>query len=340
MSFTCTVCKTEYKSYKSLWNHNNTFHSDLNIKISNKKIIGDYKCTKCGNTFTRKNNMVIHMNKQCKNKEVKNPINETQELKKQLIEMQKKIEILENNSKNNTAKNTNINQGTINNTTNNINNIIYINKIGTENLLELNDKETSEIFSKEISGVVSLIKYINFNERLPSNHNFCTKSLEGKYMLTYNTEESKIESTRKKYFYQELLSTAVTKMELLYMKHKNKFAKDKQVKIEDTINRLKEIKDRDFSDKILREIKNQLIQLSYNCRNTVLNTWVNHKTEGKVVEVEEEKEFTDKQLEEFENMFIEGDDINTSDSDSDSDILPKLKISELLKKHKVKEIIV
>jgi hypothetical protein len=150
-------------------------------------------------------------------------------------------------------------------------------------LLELNDKETTEIFSKEISGVVSLIKFINFNERLPSNHSFCTKSLEGKYLLTYNTEESKVESTRKKYFYQELLSTAVDKMELLFKACRNNFSKDKQTKIEGTIKRLKEIKDRDFSDKILKEIKNQLIQLSYNCRNTVLNTWDNNKIKGKQI---------------------------------------------------------
>jgi hypothetical protein len=153
--------------------------------------------------------------------------------------------------------------------------------------LELNDEETSEIFSKEISGVVSLIKYISciyrhFNERLPSNHSFCSSSLEGKYLLTFNSEEAKVESTRKKYFYQELLSTAVTKMELLYNKCKKKFSKDKQTRIEDTIARLKEIKERDFNDKILREIKNQLIQLSYNCRSTVLNTWDNNKLMAKI----------------------------------------------------------
>jgi hypothetical protein len=317
MDFSCSVCNKSYKSYQSVWNHKKRFHSEENDYIDNKK--RNFSCPNCNKKFTRKDSMSYHIKTSCAIKKTND--DKITKLEKQVAELQKLV--LENTN----TKNSNINNGTIN-------------KIGTENLLELNDKETSEIFSKEISGVVSLIKYINFNERLPSNHNFCTKSLEGKYMLTYNTEESKIESTRKKYFYQELLSTAVTKMELLYMKHKNKFAKDKQVKIEDTINRLKEIKDRDFSDKILREIKNQLIQLSYNCRNTVLNTWVNHKTEGKVVEEEKEQEFTDKQLEEFENMFIEGDDINTSDSDSDSDSPPKLKLDKLLNKKKPNEIVV
>ena len=323
MSFKCTICNKNYKSHQSLWNHNNKFH-DNNI-ISNKIIIGDYKCENCDKKFTRKNNMVNHMKKFCKNKQ---KINKTNELENKLLELEKKIMLLENK----TTNNNNINHGTINNTTNNI---IYINKIGTENLLELNDKETTEIFNKEISGVVSLIKFINFNERLPSNHSFCTKSLEGKYLLTYNPEESKVESTRKKYFYQELLSTAVDKMELLYKACKNKFVKEKQVKIEETIKRLKDIKERDFSDKILREIKNQLIQLSYNCRNTVLKTWDNHKLKTKLTE-DENKEFTDKEMEDFNDLFIEADS-EESDIESDTD-KPQLILSKgkMIIKNKMK----
>lgn len=195
--------------------------------------------------------------------------------------------------------------------------------ITLEEKRRFSSNETTEIFSKEISGIVSLIKFINFNERLPSNHSFCTKSLEGKYLLTYNTEESKIESIRKKYFYQELLSTAVDKMELLYKVCKNKFTKDKQSKIEDMIIRLKEIKERDFSDTILREIKNQLIQLSYNCRNTVLNTWDNNKIEGKKIE---DIDFTEKEFDElFIKTTIESYDINTLSSSEKPELIIKLK---------------
>jgi len=265
MSFNCSICNKEYKSYKSLWSHNKNIHPDLDIYISKKE--RNFSCKHCNKKFTRNDTLNYHIKNTCKNEQT----NEINELKKQVVELQKKI------SESKTTNN--INNGTINKT---VNNIIYINKIGTENYLELNDEETSEIFSKEISGVVSLIKYIScicrhFNERLPSNHSFCSSSLEGKYLLTFNSEEAKVESTRKKYFYQELLSSAVTKMELLYNKCKKKFSKDKQTRIEDTIVRLKDIKERDFNDKILREIKIQLIQLSYNCRNTVLNTWDNNK---------------------------------------------------------------
>ena len=109
-------------------------------------------------------------------------------------------------------------------------------------------------------------------------------------------------------------------MELLYKVCKNKFAKEKQTRINDTIQRLKEIKERDFSDTILREIKNQLIQLSYNCRNTVLHTWDNNKIEGK-------KDIIDK---EFDDLFIK---IESEQSESDSETSterPKLIIKSIL----------
>jgi len=343
MSYLCNICKKEYKSYKSLWNHNSFFHPGEKIIINrNDNKIREFACSKCNKKFTTKQSMLHHIENTCKNKEEikENTINEISELKKQVAELQKIV--LENKST------TNINNGTINNTNNTVNNIIYINKTGSENLLELNNVETTEIFSKEISGVVSLIKFINFNERLPSNHSFCTKSLEGKYMLTYNTEESKIESTRKKYFYQELLSSAVEKMDLLYKRCKHKFSKEKQIKIEETIKNLKDIKERDFSDTVLREIKNQLIQLSYNCRNTVLNTWENYKIEGKKKKVFKEdapQEYTENQLKEFENLFMEAEsdldfdqessdtsDSGKSESESDSEIKPKKLVINKLKK--------
>lgn len=137
-----------------------------------------------------------------------------------------------------------------------------------------------------------LIKSINFNERLPSNHSFCTKSLEGKYLLTYDTEESKIISTRKKYFYQEVLENSVNMMELLYKARKDKLSKDQQKNMLDTIERLKEIKEGTLCNKTLIELKNKLTEISCNNRKTVLKTWEDpkNKLEGcKKIETQEER---------------------------------------------------
>ena len=45
-------------------------------------------------------------------------------------------------------------------------------------------------------------------------------------------------------------------MEILYKSCKNNFSKEKQLKVENTIQSLKEIKNRDLSNKVLKEIKN------------------------------------------------------------------------------------
>jgi len=266
MLYNCNLCNKEYKSYQSLWNHNKIKHNELCLRISNKEC--KFSCNTCNKKFRKNANLKYHKNNTCKNIILKNDnINNFDDLKNEIIELKNKINNISNNTLNNiNNNNSNVNNGTVN---------IYINKTGTENVLELNDSEKNEIFNKELSGIVSFIKFINFNERLPNNHSFCTKSLEGKYLLSYNTEEEKIESVRKKYFYHELLNNSVEKMEILYKSCKNNFSKEKQLKVENTIQSLKEIKDRDLSNKVLKEIKNKLIEISYNRRDTVLNTWDN-----------------------------------------------------------------
>jgi hypothetical protein len=61
--------------------------------------------------------------------------------------------------------------------------------------------------------------------------------------------------------------------------YKGKFKEARQKQIRETIDSLKEIKDRDFSNKVLKEITNKLIEISYNNNKTVLNTWNNNTIE-------------------------------------------------------------
>lgn len=308
MEFKCNICDKQYKSYQTLWNHKKIKHTPKNNKII---------CELCNKEFTRNDNLKYHKNNTCKMKNNNIKINK---LEDEIIELKNKITNISNNTLNNISNNnSNVNNGTVN---------IYINKTGTENVLELNDSEKNEIFNKELSGIVSFIKFINFNERLPNNHSFCTKSLEGKYLLSYNTEEEKIESVRKKYFYHELLNNSVEKMEILYKSCKNNFSKEKQLKVENTIQSLKEIKDKDLSNKVLKEIKNKLIEISYNRRDTVLNTWDNPNNNIKPNLKLDDYELL-KQLEDCDtsgndsNCFLpinNSDDIS-SDSESDNDFI-------------------
>jgi hypothetical protein len=323
MAFNCTVCNTEYKSYKSLWNHNDKFHSDLNIKITTKKYVGNYTCTKCNKKFTRKNNMILHMNKHCKNK---NKLDPNTDLQQQIMELQKEIKELKGQRIANTINNGNMNNGTVNN-------IVYINKTGTENMLELNKKEIAEIFDKDISGLLTFVEKVNFNERLPSNHSFCTTNLGGPYLSVYDTEKSKVKQDRKKYFFEEIISKTVAKMEELYKINKNHFKPTKQKSIEDTLKRLNELKSMDMNKKIFKEMSKQLNILSYNDREVVETTWDNSNIKGKVpLTFEEDLE-----------MSSENDDNKIEESNSDSDSELESKLKNLFNKNKIvkpKELVV
>jgi len=155
MNYFCDICKKDYKSYKSVWNHNSKFHADKNIIIKDNKI-RNFECSKCNKKYTTKQSMLYHNANVCKNNDIIeinknndiieiNKDNDIIELKKQVVELQKIV--LEKNNTNNSHNNNNNNNNTINNTTNNI---VYINKTGTEDYLQLNEKEKADIFSKEI----------------------------------------------------------------------------------------------------------------------------------------------------------------------------------------------
>ena len=341
MSYSCILCKKNYKSYQSIWNHNNKFHPNINITIpviDNK--IRKFNCINCNKKFTRKDNMIFHQENNCKNKSNIDP----KILQKELIELRKEVNDLKTNKSNTTInidKTANINNGNINNGTINI----IINKPGTENLLELNDKEIKDIFGNKLEGVITFVKLLNFNERLPSNHSFCSTSLEGPYLSIYNTDNSIVDKDRKKYFFEDLLSRSVNKMEELYKKYKNKFKEDKQQQIEADINTLKYIKDKDMNDSLLKEMLKKLNLLSYNYRQIILNTWENYKTSGKKIKTFEE-ELEDNEnydIKEIENLFIKVDNNednnykdNSSDiEDSDTPDKPKLILNKKIKEIEV-----
>ena len=276
MSFSCAICTKNYKSYQSFWNHNKINHPDEHIQISKK--VKEFTCIKCNKKFTRKSYLQNHMETTCKKKDV---IDKTTMLEKELNELKNKFCILESKTINPSINNSSINNGTVNN-------IIYINKPGNENLLELNKKEVTEIFDKDLTSVLTFVEKLNFNERLPENHSFCTTNLEGAYLSVFDSENSKIKKDRKKYFFEELFSKAVTKMEELYKINKNFFIKEKQKKIEETLIRLNELKKMDMNKKIFKEMLKQMNIISYNDREIVENTWGNSNLKGIIPKTFEE----------------------------------------------------
>jgi len=249
MKYSCEKCKLDYATYNGLWKHNKKYHKKIlnnpphiNTKITQfttnipqnntnnqSKII---KCSKCTKILSRQDSLKRH-EKICK---------ETAQSKNEIIELKEEINKLKTEitkKANKKTINNNNNYGIINN--------ITINTIGNENLSLLNDKEISMIFNKELESITTFIELLNFNERLPENHNHCTTSLESKFLSVYNKDTNTIEKDRKKYFFDKLINTTIDRIQILYNSNKSKFSKVKQKQIENNITNLKTFKDYDFN---------------------------------------------------------------------------------------------
>ena len=342
MNYICEICTTKYCSYKSLWNHNKKFHSELNIRISDVTKKGTHECPFCKKKFTRKNNMVYHINKTCKGDIYESNNDNNNDIKKELNILKKELESLKNSIKsnvtNNKIDNSLINTGTINN------NLIYINQIGTENLLTLTKKDINEIFNKSIDGINTFIKKINFNENLPANHSFCTTNLEGPYLSVYDSTKSKITKDRKKYFFERLFRKSVDKMKELYEINKKTFNKNKQQQIEDTLKTLVELQNMDMNTRIYKEMTKQLNMLSYNERKIVQETWRNNKI-GKYTSNVLENVAGEKSSDSDDNSSVKSSSSNSDDgsdveSSSDSDDSSSSECKNLIIKRKKKNFIV
>jgi transcriptional regulator NrdR family protein len=312
----CKICKKNYSSIRTFRNHNKIFHPTEIITIErNDNKLRRFSCEKCNKNFTSKQNMQLHIMNSCKKNQDNTPI------EKKLEELQHEISILKKESR---AKQQ-INNGTINNNNNNI--TITINKVGNENILDLNEKEIKVIFDNKLESIFKFVELLNFNSRLPSNHNFCSTSLEGSYVSYYNTDNSSQQKDRKKYFFENLLYKSIFRMEQLYQKYKKTtpllFNKEKQKQIEEDISTLKAIRDRDMNDILLKEMLKKLNLLSYNYRQTILNTWNNCDTIGcKAKTFEEDLEENDSDdIKEIDDLFIKAEYNNNEESDSEKPVL-------------------
>ena len=315
----CKICKKNYKSYKTFWKHNTTIHpTEIIMTEKNDNKLRKYSCEKCNKKFTSKQNMQLHIMNSCKKKE-----DTTNILEKKIEELQQEMSRMKKVSQTKQQ----INNGTINNIT------ITINKVGNENILDLNEKEIKLIFDNKLECILKFVELLNFNSRLPSNHNFCSTSLEGSYVSYYNTDNSSQQKERKKYFFENLLYKSVFRMEQLYQKYKNKFNKEKQNQIEEDISTLKEIRDRDMNDILLKEMLKKLNLLSYNYRQTILNTWNNCDIVGCTTKTFEEdlEESESDDIREIDDIFIKAEynDNMSSDSDSEKPVL-ELKKNKLI----------
>ncbi len=256
--YKCKVCKKDYSSYKSLWNHNKKFHN------TNVVLKGTYEVLPvvvCGTTNTNHNKCCKYCNKSFNDRSNK--------YKHEKICRNKNIIV------NNTTQNINNNTQNNNNIQNNNQKYITINQFGMESLFDLNHHEILNILKSGSNMPIECIKSVNFNKRLPSNHSFCTTTLEGKHYTKINHNTQTTEKINKNEFIGQILDVSMKFIEGIsrIIEH-NKDIKD--VITDEYINKLNDIienKHKFYVGSTKKTFSNNINDMSYNLKDMILKTW-------------------------------------------------------------------
>ena len=218
---------------------------------STKKI---YKCNFCNEICSRSDSLKRHYTR-CKKKKESEQIVLVE--KDKLLEMENKIEKLENELKKN---NTNITNNT-NNTNNITNNNIIINNIGEENTKYLKSLDFANLLQGIYGAVPKLIEQIHFNPEYPENQNIKYPNKKNPYLKIM--KNNKWQLVNKK---PELLDLIDSKYFLLKEKYYNILEKT-QYKLNDfqkeRINK--------FIDKYQEEDKEIMLDLINRTELVLLN---------------------------------------------------------------------
>ena len=258
--YKCNNCNKYYSSYQSLWIHKKKFHNtQLNIinphsssihphsssilphsssinKVDNNKL----ECNLCKKILSRSDNLSRHI----------------------------KICIKKNNLENSILNN-NINS----NIQNNSNNII-INNPGSENILDLTEKEIKKIFNNSDNSLIKMIEYLNFNNRLPENHSFCSTNLESNYLSVYDSKTKKIKKDKKNNIFSNLLYSLTNKLLVLYNNNKFKLDDKNLDNISNVLDNILKVSLPMALKSTKKEILKDINILSYNNKDVIHKTWI------------------------------------------------------------------
>ena len=312
VDYNCNICNKKYASYQSYWNHNKKFHNnnqDLTNENNNKDLTNEnnnqdltdedkiqkYKCEYCNKEFNDKSNMYRHKKNICEkkinnnidvnikkkfyckycNKEFTNSLNKYKHQKK-ICEVK-----IENNKNNTKIINNNSNNITNNNTTNNTNcnntnitnNNIIINPIGNEDINELTNPEIKNILTNIYDSIHKFIETVNFNERLPNNHSFCSTALNSPYVSVYDTTTNKVNKQKKSYLFRKLVDKSIMKIKQIFNNNKKKIKEKQRKMIENELNEYVNIHNIITNEKYRKNILSNINLTSYNNKDIILKTW-------------------------------------------------------------------
>lgn len=272
----CNICEKEFKNNNSFWDHKKRKHK--NIELVQQPIIPvqpiiqtleNKNCIYCGKELSNKFSKLRH-EKTCSKKKISIIEQKDEEIKKLKEQLEKnRIKTLKKkfpNIINNITYN-------IDNSINKNGNILLINNPGSELLSELNQSEIEMIFEEEVNCIFKLIEFLNFNERLPQNHNFCMEDINTEYISVYNSDKNQIDQKRNSYFLGDIIACSTNKLNILYRANYYKLSPDKRKIFREHIDFLENVSKMDYKNKLLKEHIKQFALISHNKRNIIKKTW-------------------------------------------------------------------
>lgn len=225
--YECKICNKNYKTYKTLWKHNDKYHINEKIKNINTNKL---KCKYCNNIYSRKDNLKRHENI-CKSNNEKD--NKT--LKSIIIKQQIEISKLQNkleksnyidnitlnklNKKllniNNLINNSTINLHNTNNIQNNYNNyqIVGFSKEDIVDLLTMQEKK--QIMNSRFSCLEKLIEIIHCG-KYNQFKNIIITNMNNNYMYKYDDEKKQFVLSTKSSLLNSLIDYRVSDIEIIY----------------------------------------------------------------------------------------------------------------------------
>jgi hypothetical protein len=268
----CDICKKNYKSYQSLWNHNNKFHKkddntyiipdntyiipDNTLSLIDKKSLETkYECDNCNRYFNNYQNRWKHI-KKCKNRnnsDLESDKLKLEILKKEaeILELQLKLKETNNNDtftikkinkllKKSKNKINNSFNNNCNNTTNIVNNFNLIG-FGKENSIQetLTLQEKKIIMNAKFCSLEKLIEIVhcgNYNQF----KNIIITNIKDNYMYKYDEQKGDFIIASKNEILNNLINYRLYDLEVIYndFLEKNKLDNKTKECIKNFINKI------------------------------------------------------------------------------------------------------
>ena len=311
MEFLCEICNKNYKSRTGLWKHKKNNHINCLQYESNDKT----KCSYCNKILSCRQSRWKHETKCKKNsKKNMNIINEINEMKSKISQLETKPSIVN-----------------YNNTTNNTQNIIIASPPGLESIDNINSQQKKFIINKGLSSLMYLIETTNFDKDVLENHSYCVTALNDKHASMVDTKTNSIIKTEKVELFDKVLAGSLKKLE--QFSSDNSFNSKERTEFIDVVERLKNIL---FNEKRgIKKYYNEINLLSYNNKDLIMDTWNSLKKLDEIVMSKNfsSNNFFNKEVPScFDNL---ADQSDSSDIESDDEINSK-KLADFRKKFPLK----